>query len=51
MEIRFDFGGERGRVMVEVVPNADPVALGKTERERGMPVCTASVEFSAGLGL
>ncbi|PTA47856.1 hypothetical protein [Micromonospora sp. RP3T] len=48
MEIRFDFGGEHGRVMVEVVPNADPVALGKTERERGMPVCTASVEFSAG---
>ncbi|MDW5322356.1 hypothetical protein [Plantactinospora sp. KLBMP9567] len=47
MEIRFDFGDERGRVLVEVVPNTDPVAVGKSERDLGMPVCTASVEFSA----
>jgi hypothetical protein len=47
VEIRFDFGDEHGRVLVEVVPNADPVAVGKSERELGMPVCTASVEFSA----
>jgi hypothetical protein len=47
MEIRFDFGDEHGRVWVEAEPNADPVAFGKRERERGMPVCTASVEFSA----
>ncbi|MGH3318012.1 MAG: hypothetical protein ACRDO0_17865 [Nocardioidaceae bacterium] len=47
MEILFSFGGEHGRVLVEVVANADPVSVGKTERERGMPMCTASVEFSA----
>ncbi|WP_141725401.1 hypothetical protein [Micromonospora pallida] len=47
MEIRFDFGDDQGRVSVEVVPSTDPVALGKSERELGMPVCTASVEFSA----
>ncbi|MEV4626820.1 hypothetical protein AB0J90_11095 [Micromonospora sp. NPDC049523] len=47
MEIRFDFGGENGRVLVDVVPNTEPVAVGKTERELGMPVCTASVEFGA----
>lgn len=47
VEIRFDFDGEHGRVLVEVVPNADPMAVGKSERELGMPVCTASVEFSA----
>ncbi|WP_422769784.1 hypothetical protein ACN28C_24035 [Plantactinospora sp. WMMC1484] len=47
MEIRFDVGDERGRVLVEVAPNVDPVAVGKSERDRGMPVCTASVEFSA----
>ncbi|WP_329100321.1 hypothetical protein OG792_17965 [Micromonospora sp. NBC_01699] len=47
MEIRFDFGDDHGRVLVEVVPNADPVAVGKSERELGVPVCTASVEFSA----
>ncbi|MEO3924931.1 hypothetical protein ABGB07_13865 [Micromonosporaceae bacterium B7E4] len=47
VEIRFDFGDERGRVLVEVVPNTDPVAVGKSERDLGMPGCTASVEFSA----
>lgn len=47
MEIPFSFGGEQGRVLVEVVANADPVSVGKSERERGMPMCTASVEFSA----
>ncbi|MEO3742879.1 hypothetical protein [Plantactinospora sp. B5E13] len=47
MEIRFDHGDEHGRVTVEVVPNTDPVTIGKDERDHGMPVCTASVEFSA----
>jgi hypothetical protein len=47
VEFPFGFGGERGRVVVDVVPNADPVSVGKSERERGMPMCTASVEFSA----
>ncbi|GAB3979349.1 hypothetical protein V1634_16675 [Plantactinospora veratri] len=47
MEIRFDFDDEHGRVLVDVTPNTDPVAIGKSEREVGMPVCTASVEFSA----
>ncbi len=47
MEIPFNFDGEQGRVLVEVAPNTDPVRVGKTERERGMPMCTASVEFSA----
>jgi hypothetical protein len=47
VEIRFEFGDEYGRVLVDVVPNTDPVAVGKGERELGMPVCTASVEFSA----
>ncbi|MFY1696440.1 MULTISPECIES: hypothetical protein [unclassified Solwaraspora] len=47
MQIYFDFDGDQGRVSVEVVPNDDPVAVGKSERELGMPVCTASVEFSA----
>jgi hypothetical protein len=47
VEIPFDFGGDRGRVLVEVVANVDPVSVGKTERERGMPMCMASVEFSA----
>jgi hypothetical protein len=47
MEVRFEFGDAHGRVVVEVVPNSDPVAVGKSERDLGMPVCTASVEFSA----
>lgn len=47
MDIPFGFGGEHGRVLVDVVANADPVSTGKSERERGMPMCTASVEFSA----
>nr|BFE74384.1 hypothetical protein GCM10020092_076850 [Actinoplanes digitatis] len=47
MEIPFSFGGEQGRVLVEVAANADPVSVGKSERELGMPMCTASVEFSA----
>ena len=47
MEITFGFGGDHGRVLVDVVANADPVSVGKSERERGMPMCTASVEFSA----
>lgn len=47
MEIRFDFGDEHGRVSVEVLPNTDPVAVGKSERDLDMPVCTACVEFGA----
>jgi hypothetical protein len=47
VEIPYSFGGEHGRVLVEVVANTDPVRVGKTERERGMPMCTASAEFSA----
>ncbi|MET0740543.1 MAG: hypothetical protein ABWZ26_03205 [Candidatus Nanopelagicales bacterium] len=47
MEIRFEFGDELGRVLVWVGPNADPVAVGKSERDLGVPVCSASVEFSA----
>lgn len=47
MEIPFNFGGDHGRVLVEVIANADPVSVGKTEREHGMPMCTATVEFSA----
>ncbi|GIG92176.1 hypothetical protein [Plantactinospora endophytica] len=47
MEIGFDVGGESGRVLVEVVANTDPVVVGKDERDLGMPVCAAAVEFSA----
>ena len=47
MEIPFTFDGDRGRVSVEVTANSDPVTVGKSERERGMPMCTATVEFSA----
>jgi hypothetical protein len=47
MEIPFAFGGDRGAIRAEVVPNDDPVAVGKSERDRGMPMCTATVEFAA----
>jgi hypothetical protein len=47
VEIPFSFGDDHGLVRADVVPNTDPVGVGKSERERGMPVCTASVEFSA----
>jgi hypothetical protein len=47
VEIPFAFDGERGRVLADVVANIDPIAVGKSDRERGMPVCSASVEFSA----
>jgi hypothetical protein len=47
VEIPFGFDGEHGRVLVDVVPNVNPASVGKSERERGMPMCTASVEFSA----
>jgi len=47
VEVPFSFDDEQVRVLVEVVANADPVSVGKTEQERGMPMCTASVEFSA----
>lgn len=47
VEIPFSFGGEHGLVLADVVPNTDPVSVGKSDRERGMPMCTASAEFSA----
>jgi hypothetical protein len=47
VQIPFSFGNDHGRVLVEVVANEDPVTVGKTGRERGMPMCTASVDFSA----
>lgn len=47
MEIPISFDGDHGQVLVEVAANENPVSVGKTERERGMPMCTASVEFSA----
>lgn len=47
MEILFEFGGAEGRVGVDVVANTDPVSVGKSEQEHGMPMCSASVEFSA----
>jgi len=47
VDIPFSFDGEHGAVSADVVPNTEPVSLGKSERERGMPVCVASVEFSA----
>jgi hypothetical protein len=47
VEIPFSFGGDHGRVVADVVPNTDPVSVGKSDRERGMPMCTASVAFSA----
>jgi hypothetical protein len=48
VEIPFAFDVDHGRVFVDVAPNTDPVSLGKSERERGLPACTASVQFSAG---
>lgn len=47
MEIPFRFDGDHGRVLAEITPNIDPISVGKTERERGLPTCTASVKFSA----
>ena len=47
MKIPFEFDGNHGRVIVQVSPNIDPISVGKGERERGMPMCTAAVEFSA----
>jgi hypothetical protein len=47
VEIPFGFGGEQGLVRVDVVPNTDPVSVGKSDRDRGMPMCTASVQFGA----
>ena len=47
MEIWFSYGGDHGTIHATVVPSDDPVALGKSEQDRGMPVCTATVEFSA----
>ena len=47
VRIPFEFAGDRGLVTVEVAPNTEPSSVGKSERERGLPVCTASVEFGA----
>jgi hypothetical protein len=47
VRIPFEFAGDRGLVTVDVTPNTEPLSVGKSERERGMPVCTAFVEFGA----
>ncbi|OJF12118.1 hypothetical protein [Couchioplanes caeruleus] len=34
-------------MLADVVANLDPLTVGKSEQDRGMPMCTATVEFSA----
>ena len=46
MEFVFRYGGSAGRVLVSCVPNDDPVGLGKREGDRGIPYCTATIEFA-----
>ena len=45
MEIEFRHDGERGKVSVSCVPNDDPAGVGKGEDARGLPVCTATIEY------
>jgi hypothetical protein len=45
MEIEFWRDGERGSVSVSCVPNDDPAGVGKDEDARGLPVCTATIEY------
>ena len=45
MEIDFRHDGDQGRVTVTCVPNDDPTAVGKGERARGFPVCSATISY------
>jgi hypothetical protein len=45
MEIEFRRDGERGHVSVSCVPNDDPAAFGNGEDARGLPVCTATIDY------
>jgi hypothetical protein len=45
IEIEFWLDGEQGRVSVSCFPNDDPAAFGKDEDARGLPVCTATVDY------
>jgi len=45
VEIEFWCEGERGSVSVSSVPNDDPAGVGKGEDARGLPVCTATIEY------
>jgi hypothetical protein len=45
MEIEFRRDGTLGQVSVSCVPNDDPAALGTGGGARGLPVCTATIDY------
>jgi hypothetical protein len=47
MELPFPYHGHRGRVIVTIERTRAPAALGARGGARGLPNCTATVEFSA----
>ncbi|MFI5493710.1 hypothetical protein [Actinoplanes sp. NPDC051859] len=47
ISIPFAFEGDHGTVHIDVSANDNPASVGKTTREHGMPMCTATVTFSA----
>jgi hypothetical protein len=45
VRLHFEWEGLSGEVIIDCVPNADPIALGCPPESAGFPTCTASVRF------
>lgn len=46
--LKFLHGGRNGSIQVTCSPSLDPLSIGKPERTRGFPKCTATLEFELG---
>lgn len=47
LTIEFRHAGVDGRVVASCVPNDDPARVGKGQEARGLPACTATIDYSA----